>query len=283
MGKVFVEGEWTTPSKADQIRAAWPKSWDLRGPHVRLRTNLSREWADWTYNGLESAYRELVRLLGREPPKELLPLSVLLFAKNDDFQAFCEANGYAEKAAWRRFADLDRLVALDTFERDNAPQWQLHLLAKLFLRSGTGRFWPSWFEEGRAAWFAHGELGTGTWDGTTLKTGLQAKGVKVTYVSAGATQGKLWTTADFLAKDPRSLAGEERVRWYAHAWALHAYLMDAAEDADRRRFAAWQSAIETLAPSPREVEAVGRKQFLGLWGTDLEAFDARFREWAKKL
>jgi hypothetical protein len=282
-GKVFVEGYWYTPSRADQIRADWSKAWDLRGPHVRLKTNLTKEWADWTLAALELGYREMVRLTGREPPRDRLPLSVLVFAKPDEYREFCSANGYDDKLGWKRFADLDRGVGLDTFDRGTMPAWPLHLLAKLVTRASTGMTWPTWFEEGRASWFASGDLKNASFDGTTLLVGQPARGMPASDISAAASQQKLWSTADFLAKDPRTLVGEERRLWYAHAWALHSFLMDAAPEDDRRRFAEWQSTLEQLRPNPLESDAMGRRVFLAFFARDLDAFEGRFREWAKKL
>jgi hypothetical protein len=282
-GKVFVEGAWYTPLRADEIRAAWDRAWDLRGPHVRLRTNLKREWADWTFGALEAAYREMTRLAGREPPRETLPVSVLLFASSDDFKGFCGGNGYEQKAAWGRFADLDRLLAFDTFQKPSAPLGQLHLFAKLFTRAATSMTWPAWFEEGRATWFAHPDYANASWDGTTLRVGQAAKGIPVTLLTSALTQERLWPVADFLEKDPRSLTSEERRVWYAYAWGLHAYLMDHAPEGERVRFAEWQSALEKMKPSPRDVDAMGRRLFMAQHARDLAEFEQGFRAWVKTL
>ena len=282
-GKVFVEGYWYTPSRADQIRGVWEKAWDLRTPRVRLKTNMPKEWADWTLGALEAGYREMVRVTGREPPADKLPLTVLQFASTDDFKTFCAENGYEDKAAWKRFADLDRLVAFDTFERASAPNWPLHLFEKVYTRALTGHAWPTWYEEGRAAWFASGDHHTAAWDGSKLQVGLPGKGVNVSYISAAAAQQRAWSTADFLSKDPRTITGDERRLWYAHAWALHRYLMDVAPEDDRRRFAEWQNTVDAMKPSPRDVDAVGRRVFLAFFAKDIDAFDARFREWVKTL
>ncbi|MCG3135555.1 MAG: hypothetical protein HMLKMBBP_03262 [Planctomycetes bacterium] len=281
-GKVFVEGYWYTQARADQIRANWEKSWDLTDGKVRLRTNLPGEWAQWYLAAMGRAYAEMTKVVGREPPKEALPLSVLVFATKDEFETFCNANGYGAKAAWKRFADLDRNVAFDTFERDGAPMSSIGLLAKLYSRAVGGTPWPEWFTEGRASWFGNPEYRTGSWDGETLVVGQNGSGTTVGMLRASAHNGKLTPLAEFLAQDPRQLSGEGRRLWYVHAWALHAYLMQA-PDEDRKRFAEWQSQIETLKPSPREVEGRGRHLFQLLWMKDWDAFEARFREWVKGL
>ena len=46
-GKVFVEGYWYTVARADAQRESFDKAWELRTPHVRLRTNLPHGWAVW--------------------------------------------------------------------------------------------------------------------------------------------------------------------------------------------------------------------------------------------
>lgn len=280
-GKVFVEGYWYTPARADQIRASWEKAWDLRTDHIRLRTNLSKEWADWTLAALEAGYREMTRVLGRTPPADKLPMSVFVFAEKDDFQAFCTANGYDDKLAWARFADLDRGVAFDTFERRGMPSWPLGLLAKLQIRATTGMSWPAWFEEGRGSWFANGEYGTSSFDGTTLRTGLPAKAPAIYMLQAAAKDGRLWPLDDFVSKDPRRLASEPRRIWYAHAWALHTFLMDHAPEEDRNRLAEWQAAMQTISPPANETEAMGRRILLALFHRDRAAFEARFAEWVK--
>lgn len=282
-GKVFIEGYWYTPSRADQIRGVWDRAWDLRTPHVRLRTNMTKEWADWTLAALEAEYREIVRVVGREPPAERLPLSVLLFATTDEYRAFCGENGYEQKAAWPRFADLDRLVAFDTFDKQTMPAWPMNLLAKMQVRATTGLSWPTWFEEGRASWFANGDYRTAKWDGKVLQVGLAGQGVSIRQVALAATQGKLSTVAEFMAKDPRTEQGDERRLWYAYAWALHAFLMDGGPEQDRTRFAEWQSTMEALKSSPIDVNAMGLRVFKAMFAKDMEAFDGRFREWLKTL
>jgi len=282
-GKVFVEGYWYTPSRADQIRGVWEKAWDLRTPHVRLKTNLSKEWADWTLNALEAGYREMTRVAGSEPPAEKLPLSILVFAADDDFRTFCGENGYDAMSTWRRFADLDRLVAFDTFERRSAPLGALHLLEKVYTRAITGISWPSWFEEGRAAWFASPEYGSAKWDGATLQVGLLSHSTAASLLSAAVSQDRLWSIEDFLNKDPRTIPAADRRLWYAYAWGLHTYLIDAAPEEDRTRFADWQSAIQALAVPQREVESLGRRTFLAIYARDAAAFEGRFRAWLKSL
>lgn len=282
-GKVFVDGYWYTPDRADQIRGVWETSWDLRGPHVRLRTNLPKEWADWTHAALEAGYREMTKIVGREPPRETLPLSVLVFASSDDFKAFCNSNGYEQKAAWVRFADLDRLVAFDTFQRASAPLGSLHLLAKLFTRASTSISWPAWFEEGRANWFASPEYSNAKWDGTTLLVGQPGRGLPVTLLTSAVVQDRLWSLADFLDRDPRNLSVEERRLWYAYSWGLHSYLMDVAPEEDRAKFAEWQAALQTMKPSPREVDSLGRRILLAQHVRDMAEFEGRFRAWARKL
>lgn len=281
-GKVFVEGQWLTPSRADEVRSKWPKAWDLRTPHVRLRTNVSREWAEWTLAALEAGYHELTRVAGREPPKEKLPLSVLMFSDADTFKSFCNENGYESKAAWKRFADLDRGVAFDTFDRASTPSYTLGLLAKLYGRQLGGTPWPSWFEEGRASWFGNGDYKTSSWDGRTLKVGLPGQGNTIVMLSTTAGRNSLPPVADFLARDPRTLKGNDLLLWYAQAWALHAYLMGPAPEDDRIRFAEWQAHLEFLKPKPSEVEDLGRRFFLVRF-PDLAEFEERFRLWVKAL
>lgn len=282
-GKVFVDGYWYTAARADQIRAVWDTSWDLRTPRVRLRTNLPRRWADWYLAALEAGFAEIVRVVGREPPPERLPLSVFVFATKDDYQVFCAENGYEEKAEWGRFADLDRGVGFETFAERDAPLWSLNLLAKLHTRAATGLSWPGWFEEGRASWFGNPEYRTARFDGTSLTVGLPGRNGAVGVLANLAAQSKMWPTSDFLGKDPRTLQGEDRRVWYAHAWALHAYLMGPAPEEDRRRFADWQTAMERLKASPREVESIGQRLFLSHFQRDLAAFDQRFRAWVQSL
>ena len=76
---------------------------------------------------------------------------------------------------------------------------------------------------------------------------------------------------------------DERRVWYAYAWALHTFLMDHAPEEDRTRFADWQSAMQALAASPKEVNGLGRRTFLAIYARDADAFEGRFRAWVKSL
>ena len=282
-GKVFVEGYWYTAARADAIRGEWDRAWDLRTPRVRVRTNLAKEWADWHLAALEAEYRELVRLVGREPPPEMLPLSVLVFAKKDEFATFCNGNGYEAKAAWSRFVDLERNSGFTVFDRKDAPYWALTQAAKLFLRSATGRYWPSWFEEGRAAYFGNPEIGAARWDGTTLQVGLQGRGSAARKLAAVASQGRLPSVEAFLVQSPHALEGDALALWYAQAWGLHQWFLTAAPEPMRQRFADWQGVMENLDVSPRAIDEVGRKQLHLHFDRDWAELERLFLEWASKL
>ena len=283
MGKVFVEGYWMTPSRADAVRAEWDQAWDLRSSRVRLRTNLTQEWAVWYLAALDAAYAELVRVVGREPDPAQLPLSVLVFRTKDDFAAFCNANGYEAKAAWGRFVDLEKGCAFITFDKRSAPFWSIGQMSKLFLRRATDRYWPSWFEEGRSSWFGNPSYGTASWDGRELVVGKQAEGHEAQILRAAAQAGDLDDVTTFMGRDPRTLAVGDRRRWYAHAWALHHWFMSEAPDDICTRFARWQQAIESRELSPRDVDAEGRTLFLRIFAGRVEAVDSGFLEWVKQL
>jgi hypothetical protein len=282
-GKIFVEGYWMTPSRADAVRAEWDQAWDWRSPRVRLRTNLTREWAGWYFAALEAAYQRMVEVVGQEPPPESLPLSVLVFRSKEDFQTFCKGNGYESKAAWGRFVDLDRNCAFVTFEKRSAPFWSIGQLAKLFLRRSTDRHWPTWYAEGRASWFGNPSYGTGNWDGRVLQVGKPAEGHEAQLLRAAAHAGDLDDVSTFLGRDPRTLAVGDRRRWYAHAWALHHWFMNEATENLRNRFARWQQGMQAQELSPRDVDAEGRKLFLRIFAGRVELVDEGFVEWVKRL
>lgn len=282
-GKVFVDGYWYTPERADDIRAVWEHAWEMRTPHIRLRTDLSRKWAAWYLAALEDEYRELVRLVGREPPAASLPLSVFVFKDAADFTEFCKANGYEAKAAWGRFADLDRNISFTTFDKRDGLANTMGQVAKQYLRAATGKSWPVWYDEGRASWFGNAEYGTVSFDGTTLQVGLVAHGGSVQLLASTAAEGHLPAMIDVVAKDPRNLTPEQRRIWYAEAWALHAWLVDAAPDPVKRKFAEWVSTMEKLPTTPRDVDDVGLKEFLAFFAKDLPEMDRLFTEWVRKL
>lgn len=282
-GKVFVDGYWYTPRRADDIRGEWERAWDLRSPRVRLRTNLTREWADWYMAAMEAAYAEMVRVVGQEPPPDALPLSVLAFRKKDDYEAFCKAHGYASKSGWGRFVDLEKNVAFVTFSKREAPYWALSQMSKLFLQKATDRYWPAWFAEGRASWFGNPSYQTSKWDGKTLTLGRIGQTTDHRILKTAAQEEKLWKVAEFLSLDPRDLDGDQRRLWYVHAWALHHWLMREAPDDVRGRFARWQQTMESQELSPREVEAVGRRRFLGLFAGKVAELDRQFREWVLRM
>ena len=282
-GKVFVDGYWYTPDRADEIRASWDRAWELRTPRIRLRTNLSKKWADWYLLALDAEYTELVRLVGKEPPAANLPLSVFVFRDAAGFTEFCTKRGYETKAAWGRFTDLDRNVSFTTFDTKDGLANAMGQVAKQFHRFATGKHWPGWFEEGRASWFGNADYQTVSFDGTTLKVGLRAQGSSIRMLAQAAKEGRLPSIAATLVNDPRTQTPEQRRLWYAEAWALHAWLMEAAPEAMRGRFAEWQSAMEKIATSPRDVEDTGFKEFMLYFARDLAEMDRLFAEWVKAL
>ncbi len=283
MGKVFVEGYWMTPSRADAVRADWERAWDWRSPRIRLRTNLTGDWARWYFAALEAAYAEMVRVVGREPPPQNLPLSVLVFRGKDDFTALCNESGYPEKAAWGRFVDLEKNCAFVTFDKRSAPFWAIGQMSKLFLRRATDRYWPSWFAEGRSSWFGNPSYRTGSWDGRALVVGKQAEGHEAQLLRAAAQGGDLPDVATFMGQDPRRLTAGDRRRWYAQAWALHHWFMREAPEGIRGRFARWQQGMESRELSPRNVDAEGRRLFLRVFAGRVKQVDDGFLSWVKTL
>ncbi len=283
-GKVFVDGYWFTPARADAVRGNWETPWDLRTEHVRIRTNLPKEWADWYLAGLEAAYTEMVRVIGREPPREALPLSVLVFREKAEFEAFCdEHDEYTSRKAWGRFEDMDRGVAFIRFDKRYAPYWSFNYMAKLFLHEATGTSWPTWFSEGRASWFGNPTYRTAGWDGSSYSAGHSVSGIEARLLRAAAAAGDLEDVSTFLARDPRKLDGQDRRLWYVQAWALHHWLMSEAPAEAMRRFARWQQAMEERAPSPGSADSEGRRLFLSVFAGQVETVDEGLREFLGRL
>jgi hypothetical protein len=282
-GKVFVEGSWYAPERVDAVHAVWEHAWELRSARVRLRTNLPKANADLYLAALEAEYRELVRVVGREPPPSCLPLSVFVFKDKTDFGAFCTANGYEARASWGRFADLDRNVSFTTFLAVDGIQDALGLFAKQFLRGASGKCWPVWFDEGRAAWFGSSEYGTASFSGGTLKVGMRAHGSSIDLLKVAAAEGRLPAIADVMAKHPRDLTPEQRRLWYAQAWALHAWFMEGAPESARSTFAEWQSVMERLPTLASDVDETGRREFLTRFEKGLPELDGQFRAWVAAL
>ena len=137
--------------------------------------------------------------------------------------------------------------------------------------------------EGRAAWFGSADYSTVAFDGTVLTVGIRGTGSSVRLLVQAAAEGHMPAIVDVLAKDPRNLTPELRRIWYVEAWALHAWLVDAAPEATRNRFAEWQSMMEKLPTNPREVDDMGLNTFLGFFKNDLVEMDRLFLEWVKGL
>lgn len=277
--QVFVDGYWYSPHKADQIRAEWDNAWDLRTPHVRVRTNLTKEWADWYLGALEAQYHEMVRRLGREPPADRLPLSVLVFRSKDDYAKFCEGNGYGSRAAWGRFADVEKGVGFATFEKRYAPFDALNQCAKLFLHASTDTYWPIWFDEGRASFLGDGRRRTTTWDGKALTVGLPGDSAATRMFKVEARQRLPWSVRTFLAADPRTLEAKQRADWYTYAWALYHWLSNEAPEDIQNRFATWQGLVENTKAGPRVVDSVAKEQFERVFADDMTKLDALFAAW----
>jgi len=155
--------------------------------------------------------------------------------------------------------------------------------AKQFQRFATGKPWPTWFDEGRASWFGNAKYQTVSFDGTTMKVGLRARGQDIEFLKSAAAKETMPGIIDLLVKDPRNLDGEARRIWYAEVWALHAWLMDGAAETYRRRFAEWQSVMDKVPTNPRDVDDVGLKEFLRYFAKDIPEMDWQFREWVKTL
>jgi len=282
-GKLFIEGFWYTPDRADVIRADWEHAWELRSPRIRLRTNVSKRWADWYMKALEAEYAELVKLVGKEPPAQFLPMSILVFKEKDDFDFFCKSSGYEAKATWGRFTDLDKNVSFTTFDKRDGLANAMGQFAKQFHHFATGKHWPVWYDEGRASWFGNAEYQTVSFDGETLKVGLPAQGGSMQMLKQAAAEGHMPPILDTIAKDPRNLTAEQRRIWYVAVWAIHAWLVDAAPDEIRGKFAEWQSVMEKLATTPRDVDDTGLREFLAYFSKDVGEMDRLLADWVKKL
>jgi hypothetical protein len=244
-----------------------------------VRTNLTKEWADWHLAALEAQYMEMVRRLGREPPPDRLPLSVLVFRGKDDYAKFCEANGYEARAAWARFADVERGVGFVTFEKRYAPFDALNQAAKLFLHAATDTYWPVWFDEGRASFLGDGRRRTATWDGKQLQVGLPGQSAAVRSFKLDMKNELPWTVRSFLAADVRALDEKQRADWYSYSWALYHWLsMEAPADL-QNRFAVWQGLVENTKAGPRVVDGVAREQFERVFGDAMEQLDRLFGVW----
>jgi uncharacterized lipoprotein YbaY len=282
-GLVPVEGRWCTPQEADAARADWAHAWDLRGAHVRLRTNLPRASAEDCLKALEAGFEKLVALNGRELQAPAMPLSVLVFSDAAGFRQFCAANGYAERAASGEVADLERGVAILTMQPGADPRAAVGVMARVFLRVATGRRWPAWFEEGRAAWFGDGDYDVAAWQGEKFKVGLPPQGPPAALLASAAAAGRLPSIAEFLATNPAGLDVEAHRLWRAQAWGLHHYLLVGAPHESRIRFTHWFYETSVEDPVPADVDAEGRSTFLATFRSDLSTMDAAFRAWAKQL
>jgi hypothetical protein len=122
-----------------------------------------------------------------------------------------------------------------------------------------------------------------SFDGTTLKVGLPAQGSSVQMLKQAAAEGRMPAMIDTVAKDPRNLTPEQRRIWYVEAWAIHAWLVGDAPEETRRKFAEWQSVMEKLPTTPRDVDDMGLKEFLAQFKNDLQEMDRQLAEWVKKL
>jgi hypothetical protein len=158
--------------------------------------------------------------------------------------------------------------------------------AKQFHHFATGKFWPLWYDEGRAAWFGNADYGTVSFDGTDLHVGLVGHGDSVKLLAKLADAEKMPAIIDMVAKDNKALSAmkvEDRRIWYVEAWAFHAWLVDHAPDPIRAKFADWQSAMEKLPTTPHDVDDIGLKEFLARFTKNLPDMDREFREWVQGL
>ncbi len=282
-GRVFVDGRWLTPKEADAARRDWSHAWELCTPRVRLRTNLDHRWVKSYQGALEAAYAELVRVVGTQPPQDVLPLSVFVFRDKASFATFCNENGYAERAGWTRFSDVDRSACFVAFDEPGAPQAALGQMAKLFLHGVTDGRWPAWFVEGRSAWFGSPNLRTAYWDGRKLEVGRLVQSNNRRLLAEDARKGALPPVAEFLGQDPHQLDERSLRVWYTYAWALHHWLLHESAPRHRQLMSDWQGEMETRGASASDVNAIGEERFLAIFGKDLATLDREFLAWVSGL
>jgi hypothetical protein len=232
---------------------------------------------------MHAAYERLVELVGHEPPADALPLTVFVFKGPASFEQFCNENGFESRASWGQFVDGDEALGCVTCVRNEAPQWALNAVAKLFLRGASGRVLPDWLAEGRAAWFGSGYYHTAKWNGDTLEVGLRATGNTAKKLRAAVANEKAWTIDQILVGDPRTLDVKQRTMWYVHAWALHHWLLSEAPDDVRDQFARWVSVMENIEVGPSEVQKVGRTEFHKAFGGHLGNLEPQFKAWLEKF
>ena len=108
-------------------------------------------------------------------------------------------------------------------------------------------------------------------------------GESVKLLAKAAADEKMPAIIDVVAKNPRDLAGAERRIWYVEAWAVHAWLVGFAPETIRGKFAQWQSVMEKLPTTPRDVDDEGLREFLAFFTKDLPDMDRAFGEWVRGL
>jgi hypothetical protein len=180
-------------------------------------------------------------------------------------------------------------VSFTIFEKKDGLANTMGQFAKQFHHFATGRYWPTWYDEGRASWFGNADYGTVGFDGTKLTLGIvDHNSMTVRQLATAAAKDTMLPIAEVITKDGKALLGlsaESRKMWYVEAWALHAWLVDFAPDAVRDKFAQWQSVMEKLPTTFQSVEDTAFKEFLYFFppAKDLPEMDRLFAEWVKKL
>ncbi|MBL8752380.1 MAG: hypothetical protein JNK15_03685 [Planctomycetes bacterium] len=222
-------------------------------------------------------------------PTQRLVLTV--FARHADYVAYLTARGMAGHAKAPGLCDYGTFQTLVAATRaDGAPLGDgelhalvLHELAHLYFFGVAPAVMPDWYAEGFAESF--GGQGTFTWDGTRLTVGGRMDASRLESLRAAPLS--LRELVDVRIGVLLAMDRKKGIDYYAQCWALQRFLRQP-ECKWHDRFAQFEAACRGKAlgapergrPAPDAAPA--SVEFLRLFGADLDAIDAAFREWLAK-
>lgn len=214
-------------------------------------------------------------------------LSLLVFAKRADYEAYLKASGHGSHTAARGLCDYGAFATIVCAEELEAPDLHalvLHELTHLFWFGTTPAVMPDWYAEGFAETF--GGQGTFTWDGKQLVPCGLLRTDRIVDL-----QGAPMPLREFFQGDAIALLTQDRPRghrFYAQGWAFLRFLRTAAPKEMRERFETWEDMCRGAAAGavPGQIShntSDAQQRFETLFEKDLDELERAFLAWLREL
>ncbi|MFK7741654.1 MAG: hypothetical protein AB8H80_15155 [Planctomycetota bacterium] len=217
------------------------------------------------------------------------PLTVVVFAKRSDYDAYLVARGHADikSAGLCDYGARQTLLCAEGLDESSRNALLLHELTHLFFFESSPIAMPDWYAEGLAETF--GGQGTFAWSSGKKSQSLSVGGM-LERTQLDAIQKQPMTLQQVLAGNAIHLWRDDRDaarRFYAMSWALQRWLVSG-EHRWRKRFEAWEAKCRGSLLGRTSTRGFGSPQaataaFLKEFGADLDAMQKVFSAYLQTL